>query len=74
MDRVAAAIFEVLTVIGGLIAVALCVAAVFIHDIPMARGTEIIVLAIGLAVIPYCIAGALHRAATRRMMREDREA
>lgn len=73
MDRVAAAIFEVLTVIGGLLALVICAAAVFMRDLPMEKGTEIIVLAIGLAVIPYCIAGVLHRSATRRMMREDRE-
>jgi uncharacterized membrane protein YdfJ with MMPL/SSD domain len=68
-----ATVFEVLTVVGGLLG-ALLVGCAFLPGNSAIQAIEIITLGLSFAVIPYCIGGALHRGSVRRMLRRDNEA
>jgi len=64
VDRIAATVFELLTVIGGLGGAALLVSGLLPGNSAI-QATEAAAVGIGMAVIPYCIAGVLHRGVMR---------
>jgi hypothetical protein len=67
--RLAAVCFEIFTVAGAAIGATFLASGLLYNDTAMAQGASA-AIAVACVALPYCVAGILHRAASRLMQQQ----
>ncbi|MBA4092395.1 MAG: hypothetical protein C0494_17635 [Sphingobium sp.] len=71
MDKLFAAVFEVATIVGSLVGGLLVIWSLAPSN-SAPQAAALAASGIGLAVVPYCLAGVLHRAIMRKSVQPPR--
>lgn len=70
LDRIAAAVFEIVTIVGCLVGGVLVIFSLFPGN-SAPQAAALAASGVGLAVVPYCLAGVLHRSIMRKRLPMD---